>query len=63
MRVLLAVSVFMSHSTQSELIEGLTGFGGINAVGIFFIVSGFYIALILNKSYSTKVGFYENRIL
>jgi peptidoglycan/LPS O-acetylase OafA/YrhL len=63
LRVLLAVSVFMAHAPQSGLTEGLTGFGGSNAVEIFFMVSGFYIALILDKSYSTKVGFYKNRIL
>ena len=63
LRVLLAVSVFMTHAPQSELTRGLKGFGGQNAVEIFFIVSGFYIALILDKSYSTKMGFYKNRIL
>jgi peptidoglycan/LPS O-acetylase OafA/YrhL len=63
LRVLLAVSVFMAHATQSGLTNVVTGFGGSNAVEIFFIVSGFYIALILDKSYSTKMGFYKNRIL
>ncbi len=63
LRVLLAVSVFMAHAPQSGLTRGLAGFGGSNAVEIFFIVSGFYIALILDRSYSTKKGFYKNRIL
>jgi peptidoglycan/LPS O-acetylase OafA/YrhL len=63
LRVLLAVSVFMAHAPQSGLTRGLTGFGGSNAVEIFFILSGFYIALILDRSYSTKKGFYKNRIL
>jgi peptidoglycan/LPS O-acetylase OafA/YrhL len=63
LRVLLAVSVFMAHAPQSGLTRGLNGFGGSNAVEIFFLVSGFYIALILDKSYSTRMGFYKNRIL
>lgn len=54
----MAVSVYMAHAPS-----GLMGFGGANAVELFFIVSGFYIALILDKSYSTKMGFYKNRIL
>ena len=63
LRVLLAVSVFMTHAPQSGLTRGLRGFGGSNAVELFFLVSGFYIALILDKSYSTRMGFYKNRVL
>ena len=63
LRVLLAISVFMAHSPHAGLTSALAGFGGENAVEIFFIVSGFYIALILDKSYSSKIGFYKNRFL
>ena len=49
----------MAHSPKS----GLQGFGGSNSVEIFFVLSGFYIALILDKTYSTPLGFYKNRIL
>lgn len=62
-RVLLAVSVFMAHAPQDQITSSLKGFGGPNSVEIFFLVSGFYIALILDKSYSTKLEFYKNRIL
>ena len=41
----------------------LIGFGGANAVEIFFVISGFYIAMILARSYSTNLGFYKNRAL
>jgi peptidoglycan/LPS O-acetylase OafA/YrhL len=63
LRVLLAVSVFMAHVPKSGLTPILSGFGGPNAVEIFFLVSGFYIALILEKSYSSRLSFYMNRIL
>ena len=39
------------------------GFGGTTSVEIFFLVSGFYIALILDKTYKSKRLFYVNRIL
>lgn len=62
-RILLAVSVFMAHSDSIGFMSHLIGFGGGNAVEIFFIISGFYIAMILDKSYSTNLGFYKNRAL
>lgn len=63
LRVLLAISVFMAHSGNSGLMAIFMGFGGRNAVEIFFIISGFYIALILDKTYKDKLSFYKNRIL
>jgi peptidoglycan/LPS O-acetylase OafA/YrhL len=39
------------------------GFGGTNSVEIFFLISGFYIALILDKTYKSKKMFYLNRAL
>jgi peptidoglycan/LPS O-acetylase OafA/YrhL len=62
-RVLLAVSVFMAHSSQTGFMSHLVGFGGENAVEVFFVISGFYIAMILERSYSTNLGFYKNRAL
>ena len=61
-RVILAISVVLSHiaKTKSPFYQG---FGGTNSVEIFFLVSGFYIALILDKTYRSKRIFYLNRIL
>ena len=63
LRVLLAVSVLMAHTGQLGKSPYLSGFGSANAIEAFFVISGFYISLILDKSYSTKIGFYRNRIL
>lgn len=64
LRILLALSVFMDHVPQSTFNNlSFSGFGGANAVEMFFVISGFYIAWILDKSYSTKLGFYKNRAL
>ena len=62
-RVLLAVSVFIVHVDSTGFISNLIGFGGANAVELFFVVSGFYIAMILNSSYSKNRNFYLNRAL
>ena len=61
-RVTLAISVVLSHIVKTET-SFYQGFGGTNAVEIFFLVSGFYIALILDKTYKSKRLFYLNRIL
>ena len=60
-RVVLAISVVLSHITKGPLFY--QGFGGTNSVEIFFLVSGFYIALILDRTYKSKKLFYLNRIL
>jgi peptidoglycan/LPS O-acetylase OafA/YrhL len=39
------------------------GFGGANSVEIFFVISGFYIALILDQKYQKVIVFYINRAL
>lgn len=61
-RVLLAISVVMSHFINRNA-PFYQGFGGTNSVEIFFLISGFYIALILDKTYKSKRLFYVNRIL
>ena len=62
-RVLLAISVFMDHVRGSSMIELLSGWGGHNAVEVFFFISGFYIALILDINYKTYKSFLMNRCL
>jgi len=52
----------MSHFVKWEA-PFYTGFGGDTSVEIFFLVSGFYIALILENSYKSIRNFYFNRFL
>lgn len=49
-RLLLAISVIIAHS---ESIFGIKMVGGTLAVQAFFIISGFYMALILSEKYTT----------
>lgn len=63
-RILLAITVVIAHSTP---FMGLSLTGGQFAVQGFFIISGFYISLILHNKYEaswagTKL-FYGNRFL
>jgi peptidoglycan/LPS O-acetylase OafA/YrhL len=48
LRFLLAVSVILNHA---GLLYGFGFVGGSTAVEAFFIISGFYITLILNEKY------------
>ncbi|MFA7301104.1 MAG: acyltransferase [Candidatus Shapirobacteria bacterium] len=60
-RLLLAISVLIAHSTP---IFGNTLVGGRVAVESFFMISGFYMALILTTKYKTNIKtFYKNRFL
>lgn len=60
LRLLLALSVVMAHSYPS-FGHGLVG--GRSAVQCFFVISGFYITLILNQQYKSTRDFYLNRAL
>jgi peptidoglycan/LPS O-acetylase OafA/YrhL len=64
LRLALAISVVIVHSVP---LFGLTLVGGRLAVQAFFIISGFYMSLILDTKYGdTKEGtylFYSNRFL
>jgi peptidoglycan/LPS O-acetylase OafA/YrhL len=63
-RLLLAIAVVVGHSAP---LFGLEFTGGVVAVQAFYIVSGFYISLILNEKYGPGVVgtklFYSNRFL
>jgi peptidoglycan/LPS O-acetylase OafA/YrhL len=64
LRLLLALAVVVWHS---QPLFGLTLIGGPNAVDVFFVISGFYMALILAEKYSKSSHSYKtfisNRLL
>lgn len=61
LRLFLAVSVVVGHT---GLLFGLHLLPGNEAVRIFFMISGFYMALILTDRYAGRPGlFYSNRLL
>jgi peptidoglycan/LPS O-acetylase OafA/YrhL len=63
-RFLLALSVVINHSVP---FFGMTMVGGKLAVQAFFVISGFYMSLILHEKYPAGAGgtwlFYSNRFL
>lgn len=61
-RILLALSVVFAHSSVFAL-TGNTLVGGLIAVQCFYIISGFYMALVLTQQYTTRTNFYFNRFL
>ncbi len=60
-RLLLALSVLVFHSGHP--IFGLTLVDGFPAVSLFFTISGFYMAMILNEKYSSYRPFITTRLL
>lgn len=63
LRLFLALSVIVLH-TQSNIF-GLQGVGGFYAVNVFFMISGFYMAMILTEKYRAPLPwvFYKSRAL
>lgn len=60
LRLLFALSVVVFHSNEPN---GNFLFNATAAVNSFFIISGFYMALILDGKYHSKLVFYTNRAL
>jgi len=59
-RVLLAISVLITHS---EPILGMRFLNGDAAITCFYMISGFLMALILSEKYTSTRAFYINRAL
>ena len=62
LRTLLAISVVISHTSA---VLGFELIGGTKAVQLFFIISGFYMSLVLNEKYKGKASvkiFYKSRL-
>ena len=63
LRLLLALSVVLFHSGPF-LLTGSQFVGGVLAVESFFVISGFYMALVLDRRYRQRLGdFYWNRFI
>jgi peptidoglycan/LPS O-acetylase OafA/YrhL len=60
LRFILATAVVMGHTSR---IWGYTFLDGATAVETFYIISGFYMAMILDSKYSKLSLFYSNRFL
>lgn len=71
LRFVLALFVIFSHAGSNLTIPlwgnhmfQMYNFGGRNAVGIFYIISGFYMAMILTEKYSKSLkSFYVSRAM
>ena len=62
LRLLLSLSVLAAHTQYWP--KYFHGVGGLSAVEIFFVISGFYMSLVLSKTYKgNRRAFYINRIL
>lgn len=63
LRLFLALSVIAGHAQTT--IFGVNGIGAWYAVNFFFIISGFYMAMVLNGKYKevSNFQFYKSRVL
>ena len=58
LRLLLAISVMLAHSKYSGVL-----LNGSIAVELFYIISGYYMAMVLNTKYDSKKQFWINRFI
>ena len=65
LRYLLAASVVIGHSFGSAYNLNWVPLNGVKCVLLFFVISGFYMTLVLNEKYNSKqlILFWENRAL
>ena len=63
LRLFLAMSVVAGHAKTT--VFGFNGIGAYYAVNFFFIISGFYMAMVLNEKYKdiNPIYFYKSRAL
>jgi peptidoglycan/LPS O-acetylase OafA/YrhL len=63
LRLFLALSVIAGHANTT--VFGFRGIGPMYAVNFFFIISGFYMAMVLNEKYkdTSPLSFYKSRAL
>src|SRR5262245_37870067 len=63
-RFLLALSVIAAHTKPAPTIFPFFGGEGVTPVLLFFVISGFYMAMIVEEKYASNLQeFYENRFL
>ena len=60
LRLVLAIVVVVAHAGPLPYVTGLVG--GATAVQAFFMISGFYMALVLHEKYDRALPFYWNRL-
>jgi peptidoglycan/LPS O-acetylase OafA/YrhL len=63
LRFLFALAVVFAHSPIGALVKTVPLIGGTLAVQSFFMIPGFYIAMILDGKYQNKFLFWSNRFL
>lgn len=60
LRLYLALSIVVAHSSHYA---PFAWFDPLQAVQVFFLISGFYMELILSRKYTNTYAFYSNRFL
>ena len=61
-RLLLAISVFQGHAWAIFPPRVYEFAGGVVSVRLFYMISGFLIALVLHSKYKSAKSFYKSRL-